>query len=87
MVQPATSSQGRLRMKRMILLFVVSAILVLALAVPAFAAPSGSGTCRVGGQSEEGASGCAGSVGGAIETPHQGCKQINQSRFNEFACF
>jgi hypothetical protein len=36
-VQPTTSSQGRLRMKRVILLFVVSAILVLALAVPAMA--------------------------------------------------
>jgi hypothetical protein len=46
-VQPNTSSQGRLRMKRMILLFVVSAILVLALAVPAmaktFPPPGGGG--------------------------------------------
>jgi hypothetical protein len=42
-VQPATAKTGRLRMKRTILLLAISAFLVVALSVPAFAAPRNEG--------------------------------------------
>lgn len=47
--------------------------LVLVSSVPlaglASAEPSGYGTCRLGGTSTSGASGCAGSEGGFVATP------------------
>lgn len=50
--------------------------LVLVTSVPlagvASAAPSGYGTCRLGGSSATGASGCAGSEGGFVSTPTGG---------------
>ena len=50
----------------------------------AHAAPqSNHGTCDIGnGNAGQGASGCAGNVGGFIET-RNGCRNINQGPFNE----
>jgi hypothetical protein len=50
----------------------------------AHAAPqSNHGTCEVGnGNAGQGASGCAGNVGGHIETGN-GCRNINQGPFNQ----
>ena len=68
------------------LLLVVTVGLVMAAMVVATAAPtfadqkSRNGTCQVGG-SGSGAKGCAGNVGGFIETPNGGCNQINSGPF------
>ena len=79
-------------MRRIMLLVVVAlvmAAMMVAMAMPAFAAPRfPQGTCEVGGPSGNGASGCAGAVGGHIVTEQQGCRDINRGPFNdnEFAC-
>ena len=68
-------------MKRIMMLMTVAlvvAAMMLAMAMPAFAAPRppGQGTCDIGGLMGEGASGCAGNIGGFIVTEQQGCKDI-----------
>jgi len=67
-------------MKRIMVLVtaaLVMAAMMVAMAMPAFAAPQSSiGTCGIGGPSGNGASGCAGNVGGSIVTEQQGCKDI-----------
>ena len=67
-------------MKRIIMILAVAlvmAAMMVAMAMPAFAAPQSSiGTCGIGGPSGNGASGCAGNVGGSIVTEQQGCKDI-----------
>ena len=58
-------------------LALILAAMMVAMAMPAFAAPQSSiGTCGIGGPSGNGASGCAGNVGGSIVTEQQGCKDI-----------
>jgi len=78
-------------MKRIMMLLTVAlvmAAMMVAMAMPAFAAPPPQGTCDVGGPSGNGASGCAGAVGGFIDTEQQECKDINRGPFNnnEFSC-
>jgi hypothetical protein len=71
-------------------LALILAAMMVAMSMPAFAAPRvPQGTCDVGGLSAgNGAFGCAGNVGGSIVTEQQGCKDINRGPFNdnEFAC-
>lgn len=43
------------------------------------------GHCLIGGPSVEGVSGCAGNLGGFVETRH-GTRCINQGPFNDFSC-
>ena len=67
-------------MKRIMVLVtaaLVMAAMMVAMAMPAFAAPQSSiGTCGIGGPSGNGASGCAGNVGGSIVTEQKGCRDI-----------
>ena len=73
----------------LVVVALVMAAMMVAMAMPAFAAPRfPTGTCGVGGPSDNGASGCAGNVGGSIVTEQQGCRDINRGPFNEneFGC-
>ena len=71
-------------MKRFTLVLAIAAVMammVVATAAPTFAdQKSRNGTCDVGG-SGSGAKGCAGNVGGFIETPNGDCNQINSGPF------
>ena len=67
----------------MVTVAVVTAAMMASMAIPAFAAPqSANGTCEVGGASDNGASGCAGNVGGFIITKNRGCRDINRGPFH-----
>ncbi len=70
--------------------WIAGAALLLTIAgapLSAAAAPQDAhGTCGVGGPSQNGATGCAGNVGGVIFAPNNECRQINQGPFNEFSC-
>jgi hypothetical protein len=76
-------------MKRIIMVLAVAALMAamaIASAVPAFAVPSEEdrhGTCLIGGRSDKGARGCAGNIGGHIDTQNAECKNINRGPFNE----
>jgi hypothetical protein len=77
-------------MRRILLVLAVAALMAamaMATAVPAFAVPSEftrHGTCDpIGGPSDNGASGCAGNIGGFIDTKHKDCKNINRGPFNK----
>lgn len=77
-------------MKRIIMILTVALVLaamMVAMAMPAFAAPPPQGSCEVGGVRGK-VSGCAGAVGGFIDTEQQGCRDINRGPFNtgEFSC-
>jgi hypothetical protein len=49
----------------------------------AHAAPqSGHGICFF----NKGVSGCAGNIGGFVDTHHKDCRQINKGPFNVFSC-
>jgi hypothetical protein len=70
-------------MKQRIVVLLTVVALMVAMAMPAFAAgpQTPHGTCRVGGPSDNGAHGCAGNVGGFIENQHakeQGAAQVYQ---------
>jgi hypothetical protein len=87
------TTEREVLMKRIMMLMTVAlvvAAMMLAMAMPAFAAPRppGQGTCDIGGLMGEGASGCAGNIGGFIVTEQQGCKDINRGPFTtgEFSC-
>ena len=71
-------------MRRLLLVVTVMALLatiVVASTMPAIAdQKSRNGTCEVGG-SGSGAEGCAGNVGGFIETGNGDCNQINSGPF------
>jgi hypothetical protein len=71
----------------MVVVALVMAAMMVAMAMPAFGAPPPQGSCEVGGVRGE-VSGCAGAVGGFIDTEQQGCKNINRGPFNnnEFSC-
>ena len=81
-------------LKRIILLLSVALVMVammVASAMPAFAAPQdASGTCNLGGHSDNGAEGCAGNIGGTVENNQtEECKETNQGPFadrKEFRC-
>ena len=81
-------------LKRIILLLTVALVMVammVASAMPAFAAPQDArGTCNLGGQSSDtGAEGCAGNIGGTVENNQGECKETNQGPFadrKEFRC-
>jgi hypothetical protein len=83
-------------MKRIFLVLSVAALMaatMMASALPAFAVPSDEnrhGSCRLGGQSDNGAEGCAGNIGGTVENNQTGeCKETNQGPFadrKEFRC-
>jgi hypothetical protein len=68
-------------------LALILAAMMVAMAMPAFAAPPPQGSCEVGGVKGK-VSGCAGAVGGFIDTEQQGCRDINRGPFNtgEFSC-
>lgn len=76
-------------MKRILLVLMVAALMAamaMATAVPAFAVPSldtPHGTCGIGGHSDNGARGCAGNIGGHIDTQNAPCKNINRGPFNK----
>ncbi len=84
-------------MRRIIMVLSLAAIMtavMAASAITAFAVPSeenAHGSCRVGGQSpdDKGARGCAGNIGGHIDTQNRGnndndeCENINRGPFNE----
>src|SRR3954447_6007267 len=80
---------GSVYMRRIILLLTTAALMAamaMATAVPAAAVPSPDtrhGTCDLGGPSVNSASGCAGNIGGFIDTHNMPCKEINRGPFNK----
>ena len=80
-------------MRRILLVLTVALVMMammVASAMPAFAAPQdANGTCNLGGHSDNGAEGCAGNIGGTVENDQTGCKETNQGPFadrKEFRC-